>query len=380
MKRIRESCKQQTHVQKALRSWKICFPIFLFLSIIMLFSLSSSMTVGATAPVSSGKILFQTQRHGQWELYTINPDGAAEWRADWGRAKMAWDYEIYGTDEVTLREHTDVQGHIRSEGEVSLEYSALVDCCTVSSSGDRVKLVSGTVVGNVTAMGDIELTGGSNVDGDARSGDNVYVEGSTLVFGDAIATGQVEVDAGATVYGDIVEGASIPAFVPVIFPSLDLTAGTEDIQVAEDGYLALSPGDYGDLVVGRRGVLDLSAGTYTFQSVKVYEHASLNFAVGNDSIVVDVVGDLEFKRHVQMSTDIGWRGDDNVLFRVQGEEVKLDKEGAYLGTFYAPNADVELGERAELSGALYGWRVDIKEEAGFSGTRSLDLLNEVFGY
>ena len=82
------------------------------------------------------------------------------------------------------------------------------------------------------------------------------------------------------------------------------------------------------------------------------------------------------KENVQMAIVSG--SAQEVLFRVQGHHVHLHKDGTYLGTFLAPDAHIDLGEGATLTGALYGKKVHIKKRVSVTGQPALDLFMSLF--
>jgi hypothetical protein len=52
-------------------------------------------------------------------------------------------------------------------------------------------------------------------------------------------------------------------------------------------------------------------------------------------------------------------------------------DGAYLGTFLAPEANVMLEQDATLAGALYGEQVHVKKSAVVTGEPALALIAHV---
>jgi hypothetical protein len=68
----------------------------------------------------------------------------------------------------------------------------------------------------------------------------------------------------------------------------------------------------------------------------------------------------------------------DILFRVEGSDVKLGKDGIFLGTFIAPEAHIDLLEGATLTGALYGRKVQIKLKAVVIGEPALDPFIQAY--
>ncbi len=149
-----------------------------------------------------------------------------------------------------------------------------------------------------------------------------------------------------------------------------VTAGGSDIKVKKNNSLVLAPGSYGKLEVESSAELTLSSGTYLFKKFKVDTDSVVNLDASGGAIVVKVEKKVELKDRVQMLL-LGSPTD--VLFLVAGE-VKLGKQGTYVGTYLAPYGDVELNDEAVLTGALYGKKVVIKKLAQLNSAPAIDLV------
>ena len=68
----------------------------------------------------------------------------------------------------------------------------------------------------------------------------------------------------------------------------------------------------------------------------------------------------------------------NRLVHGRGTCVKLDREGVFLGMFIGPEVHVDVGEEAELTGALYARKVQIKLGATVHGAPALDVFGDLF--
>ena len=69
---------------------------------------------------------------------------------------------------------------------------------------------------------------------------------------------------------------------------------------------------------------------------------------------------------------------EEVLVRIQGDEVNLGNNGVFIGTYVAPNADLHLDNNISLEGAAYGERVDLNNNAGVAGAPATDLFSSLF--
>ncbi|NOZ29289.1 MAG: DUF1349 domain-containing protein [Chloroflexi bacterium] len=264
-----------------------------------------------------------------------------------------------------------------SNGKVNIKQRTTVAGDVVSLE-DKVSLdQEANVQGNVTATGDAELKQQSLVQGNVTTGSDAKLKQEATVQGDVIAAGEVKLAQGATVAGTIQEGASVSQIPPIMAVALSLRAGGPDVEVEESRTLALPPGSYGKLKVRKEGTLNLSSGQYAFREIKVDEKATISLDLANGPVVVDVVEEMDLKHDVRMEVSgIGSAAD--ILWRVAGEHVHLGQGGSYLGTFLAPNADIDLYENAVLEGALYGQRVDIKRRADVIGKPALDVFVTLF--
>ena len=97
------------------------------------------------------------------------------------------------------------------------------------------------------------------------------------------------------------------------------------------------------------------------------------------TIVVDVAELLRMKQNVQMSISPDSGEAEDILFRIgQGmlddNDVQLQSGGYYLGTFRAPYSSIQLGDEAELVGALYGRKVNVEKGAQIMGKPARDLF------
>ena len=157
---------------------------------------------------------------------------------------------------------------------------------------------------------------------------------------------------------------------------LALSVGGPDVTVEKNGTRALAPGSYGKLTVKEGATLILAAGNYAFERMHFEKGATVTAALAGGNLVVDVVKELELKENVRMAVTGGSAA--NILFRVQGGRVVLGKSGSYLGTYLAPDANVELGENATLQGARYGQKLIIKKSATITGEPALGLFVSLF--
>jgi len=68
----------------------------------------------------------------------------------------------------------------------------------------------------------------------------------------------------------------------------------------------------------------------------------------------------------------------DIMFRATGQVVDLGRSGSYLGTYLAPNASVNLGQDAQLTGAMYGERISVGHRAHISVMIARELFAALF--
>ncbi len=168
-----------------------------------------------------------------------------------------------------------------------------------------------------------------------------------------------------------------PMLGPISWQPLNLTAGTQKIQVEKNGTETLAPGSYGNLEMKDGATLILTDGHYRFQEFKTHKNPALVFNLGGGSIVIDVVGDVEFGDEARFSINGGDASD--VLFRSMGNHLKLKKDGQYLGTFLAPQAKITLEKGNTLTGALFGKAIDIDKENAVTYRLATDAFVMLYG-
>jgi PKD repeat protein len=238
---------------------------------------------------------------------------------------------------------------------ISSEYEYL-SVGHIGSGGDVILSDRSTAAGNVTSRSDVELWPGS------------------FVGGDVTAAGQVEVASSAEVSGTIDEGANVAPIPPISPVEFSFSAAKGSVVVRPGETLELPPGKYGTLQVREGAALRLSAGRYTFEWIQVKKEATIEFDLGDGWINIDVVKNVDMLEGVTMAITSDEGQANDILFRIMGQSVNLHQNGLFLGTFVAPSANVQMGEGSELTGALYGRKVDLKERSRIVGMPARDLF------
>jgi hypothetical protein len=223
---------------------------------------------------------------------------------------------------------------------------------------------------NVGGRGLIELKKDSIINGNVVGYDDIKIAKNAFVGGDVTAAGNVSLESGAVVTGTVTSNAILASITEI---GVNVVAGGTNVIVGQGRTVSLSEGVYGDLIVGKNATLRFSGGTYAFNRIVVQKDVVIEFElVTSDHVVIDVVDNVELKQGVRMVNVSGEPSD--ILFRIGGSNVKLEKNGTYLGTFIAPNAHIDMHQGAALAGMLYGRKVQLKRETSISPAPALDLF------
>ena len=251
--------------------------------------------------------------------------------------------------------------------------SGLFRYCLFAGDGDLSIDKEGSLTNcSVGAIGEIQIDKETTLIGDVAAGEKVTLKKDVQIQGSVTAVDGVKQDKGVVVSGSVVANGSAPTFTPLA--PLALTHGTTDIKIDKETQESLAPGDYAKLEVKDGATLTLSSGHYRFEEIKVQKEVNLIFDLTAGPVTLDVTDKIDLGEGVTMSV-IGGAATD-ILIRSTGESVKLKKEGTFLGTFLAPNADIDLSEESSLTGALFGKKVDIKKGAHVTGAPALGLLSQ----
>ena len=110
---------------------------------------------------------------------------------------------------------------------------------------------------------------------------------------------------GASVTGAVLFQASGLTIVPadLLIPST-LAADGQDIEVAKNGSMSLSPGSYGELRLKQNSTLDLVAGQYAFEKVTLDKDSNIDLDLTNGAITSQAGSASDIKFRAQSSIDL----------------------------------------------------------------------------
>ncbi|MGC4030763.1 MAG: PEP-CTERM sorting domain-containing protein [Tepidisphaeraceae bacterium] len=226
---------------------------------------------------------------------------------------------------------------------------------------------STAITGNVTAAGDFyQPFSFATVGGNVLAGGNVTVNGSVsgnVTYGGTYTQGTFGSVGGPVTHGGTVSPA---AFTPLTLPAgSNLTAGSNNVTLANFENRALTPGTYGTLAFASSNTVSLTAGTYVFAGItNSFSLNQLSFDTSAGPIKVYVAGNLDFNLvQVINGQALFAGGNPNPA---DAAKITLEVAGSYTGnadlygTLFAPNGGVTLNTFADVTGrVLAGGNVNL---------------------
>ncbi|MCI0581833.1 MAG: Ig-like domain-containing protein, partial [Chloroflexi bacterium] len=206
--------------------------------------------------------------------------------------------------------------------------------------------------------------------GYAVKGDSVRLKNGATVGGDVHYN---DLDSKGTVLGALVTPLDLPVFdLLPLFIAQPPAPGSPDVDVPQDGFAVLPPGDYGDVTVGRDGTLVFSGGQYNVRSIDADRGAALLF---RGPALVRVEGRLSSDRDVVVGPEAGSGTPVNELvFYVAGLNgglgpldfplaAELHHDNDFQASIYAPNGTLRIGHFSDVTGAFLARDVLVENQA-----------------
>jgi VCBS repeat-containing protein len=156
--------------------------------------------------------------------------------------------------------------------------------------------------------------------------------------------------------------ATLPAF-------LTATPGATDVSVATNGTRTLAAGSYRDLIVGRKGTVTFTGGTYHFRTVQVDREAKLFFSAASTIRVQQKMSVLQTSI-IKPATGATIDGSD-IVFHIAGangttgtlaatpKTVEIGVDNVVWANIYAPNGTIWMKDRTQVQGVLLGKDVQV---------------------
>jgi len=230
----------------------------------------------------------------------------------------------------------------------------------------------------ITLAADCEVTGDVGVrsrEGDTAGWQLSLEAGAVLRPASRAIAPSVKIAAGAQcpaaladrVDGQLAGDATAASFPYDQTPPLPLAPapdpGAEEVTVPSGEHRSIAPGDYGNLRV--HGTLTLAAGEYVVAAVTLGADAIL---VAGGRVRIAVLRRLTAAAGARLQPQAGAAAAGLVISvsgtdREGGPAVRLGPRTELRALLVAPHATVAIGERAEVTGAVAGFRIDVGARA-----------------
>ncbi len=227
---------------------------------------------------------------------------------------------------------------------------------------DRVK-----TTGQVRSNGAFELGADAVIDGNFYGGSTTFLRERAQIKGDAAIYGTLTRQNGTVVTGSLTQGQ---ALMPCSLPTLpSLTVGTQNVTVANDKIIQLTPGDYGDVVVYSRATVKLRSGTYRFKSFRVDTDVKFELDARSSLLDVQVRDFMTIGDRFVMNTTAGSVPSLIQFTSRQTADLRLGTDSKFIGNLLAPNAMVIVNSRpnqqgqAQFYGRLQAKKINIQPDS-----------------
>jgi Flp pilus assembly protein TadG len=214
--------------------------------------------------------------------------------------------------------------------------------------------------GSVCSDGDITVSGGAVVSGDATAGND-------------LATDEVTLNGGGTVEGTI--GNRIK---PLDMPPVDATPYATNnnnanlplvLRSSDNGSQWKSPVDkQGDFVLNAGDVVQMPPGNYYFRNMRINAGATL-MITGNTNIFVTGDYTLAGGAYLINTTMLA----SNLEFYMTGGTANITSDTTFYGVVYAPNTNVTVNASGDFYGAIVGKTLSVSGAGLGHYDESLDL-------
>ncbi len=214
-----------------------------------------------------------------------------------------------------------------------------------TGAGDEIYMSAGThAVANGVSIGDGSIIG------------DLFANKVNPSFDPAIVTGT-----GPTAYTLTQFGATKalidPANITALFPSFTVDPNASDVNVPTNGKIVLAPNqDYRDVRINDNGLLELSAGIYTFRNLDGGSGAKITTKDGTE---------VRIKRTMTFNDDSVISGSTLAKFYVEADGInKITKSVSFgyhtqfYGQILAPNSRLNLGDNTDFFGRVWARWID----------------------
>ncbi|MBI5051943.1 MAG: hypothetical protein HZB52_01580, partial [Chloroflexi bacterium] len=151
------------------------------------------------------------------------------------------------------------------------------------------------------------------------------------------------------------------------------TAGTQRVDVREEGALTLAAGSYGDLRVRSKATITFTGGVYTFKSWDIGEEVKLYFTAPSEIRIAENL-DTNAKTYLGPKPGVAGLTAKEIRIIVLGQNgrngnpnaepraAKFGERNKVIANVYTPNGTLWLKEKTEATGAFIAKWVVVGEE------------------
>jgi len=247
---------------------------------------------------------------------------------------LVHDFVLFAADYVKINRSLDSDGNIHVNGKL-----------------DFFKGGPSKHTGNLTAVGNISIKAANTIVGDVTAGGQVNLSGNAQIVG---------------AWKDHAKVASIPR------PIFSFSAGGMNRTVARNGSLSIPPGTYGTVTVNSNGTLNLGAGEYFFSTIDIKSSARVSCDVSSGAVKINVVKETKLAARAQILTTGGGTSLNNVVIATQQRrKFDIGKESHIEARLLAPLSLVKFGSGSSIVGSVCADSVLINANVAFLPYSSL---------
>jgi PEP-CTERM motif len=225
---------------------------------------------------------------------------------------------------------------------------------------------------------EVDLNGNAMVVGNVQSGDDVRIGSGGAITGtitlpqspaglnplNPSGSGTLTVAPTAT-HGAVIN--AMPA-LPSLPAATVFSSGGTSYNLGNNAVLTLDPNSYGSVVLGGSATLNLSSGTYYFDSLKSQNSLNWNIDLTGGPIHIFVTDYAQFGS-VDMSLTGGTAADVTIETHHTGlNAFQAGGNSHVFGDVFTPNGTIHIGsgssQNASFTGHLWGHDVDIEHGVG----------------
>ncbi|MBN1586086.1 MAG: hypothetical protein JW937_01505 [Candidatus Omnitrophica bacterium] len=197
----------------------------------------------------------------------------------------------------------------------------------------------------------------STVNGDVIA-DSVTLGKDCVINGD-LHYNSASLGSGVVVTGTTYTSMTTPFVHLPVFPSF--SAGVSDVNIGASATLDLAPGSYKDVNGGMYSTLRLTGGVYYFEDIYMAKESYIYYEAPAE---VHIKGNLDTDKTLYVGpAPASGLGTDDVVLYVEGSVPAFSKASTFLGTLYAPNANLSIDKDGVFQGQVISNTINMDKGA-----------------